>query len=88
MRKCVSILLEWMVRIVSTFIQMGAIVIGFYAALGIRGVDVEGIEVCAYRLYWAEVLVHDARCQLSRTSDMFKVWAIGTCPAAAPVSST
>ena len=44
-------------RLLLTFIDMCAVVVGFDAALGIRGVDVEGIEVGTDLLEWCKVLV-------------------------------
>ena len=39
-----------------TFVEMGAVVISFYAPVGVRGVDVEGVEVGADLFDWGEVL--------------------------------
>lgn len=49
---------EWVGRkLVLTFIYMRAVVIGFDAALGIGGVDVEGIEMSTDLLEWCKILV-------------------------------
>ena len=44
-------------RLLLTFINMRAVVVGFDAAFGIGGVDVEGIEVGTDLLEWCKVLV-------------------------------
>ena len=49
-------------RLVLTFIYMRAVVVGFNAALGIGGVDVEGIEVGTDLLKWCKVLVMATLC--------------------------
>ena len=49
-------------RLVLTFIYMRAVVVGFNAALGIGGVDVEGIEVGTDLLEWCKALVMATLC--------------------------
>ena len=49
-------------RLVLTFIYMRAVVVGFDAALGIGGVDVEGIEVGTDLFEWCKVLVMTTLC--------------------------
>ena len=44
-------------KVVLAFIYMRAVVVGFNAALGIRGVDVEGIKMSTELLEWCKILV-------------------------------
>lgn len=43
--------------VILTLVEMRAVVICFYATVGIRGVDVESIEVCAYLFYRGKILL-------------------------------
>lgn len=49
----------------STFIQMRAIVVCFHATLGIRDVDMEGIQMSTYLLDGVEALIDDHQMSVS-----------------------
>ena len=51
----------WGGRGMSTFVEVGAVVVGFYASAGIGGVDMEGVEVGTDLFDWGEVLLQRNR---------------------------